>query len=332
MRSSQKLDALFQAKVSDGEEEEEPALGWKCFALSHKDSIYIFVVPPYFCRSPKEGERSETDGPSSFVLPVVLLHCNQEVLMDPDPAQQAPHTRHPDVYEHLPLSVHHTITLHTPQQTQRDDHLTALCSTLQTVHFSSYLRTLHSALNHSKSVPPSDFLAGLGICEESVFSVDLTPLVAALCQHSTVKLRPTVVPEQEPLLAIGCSPPLPPQMLCHLLSSVSMRASSFCRLFKDGEAEEEEKEELKGAPPHCQNWKAEIEQAFRGYLAELGLTDVPLCGGYYWLKPTGVREAQLGRNSPKRKVCVGLGVGLSMGCIEVKLQPKLVKAQQLCAC
>ena len=86
-------------------EDDSTQHGWKCFAQSQQDSLFMFVVPAYFSLHPDARERDDdSDSPQAFSLPVILLCCNQQILMDPDPAQQAPPILQPDAYQHLSLS------------------------------------------------------------------------------------------------------------------------------------------------------------------------------------------------------------------------------------
>ena len=237
-------------------------MGWRCFALSQDENTYIFFVPTYFSRYPNGGGEGVE---SPFVLPVILLHCGQQILMDPDLTQQ------PDLYHHLPLSTDRI--LHAPQKAILDQNLSQQVANLKKMHFSAYLHTVHSALNQGTHIVPRDFLAGLAICEQTVLSVDLSPLIAALCRHTSANVH------EEDELGDETSP-LSTEMLCHLLETLSAKIPSACWLSPWSE------EDDASIPSRCKKWKGEIEQSFLGYLGNLGLVGVPNCDGYYWLKDT----------------------------------------------
>ena len=273
--------------------------GWKCFAQSQQDSLFMFLVPAYFSLHPDTREREDdSDSPQAFSLPVVLLCCHQQILMDPDPAQPAPPILQPDVYQHLSLSP--------PQQQATssggsfpEDGLAQLVSKLRVIHFSSYLHTMHSTLLSRSQLTQEDFLSALTVCRQTSLSVDLTPLIAALCPHASTHLPATIGEVYQK------SVPMNTEVLCHLLEALLSRRQSNCQVCH---APREP-----SSAPHCTLWKSEVDQAFSGYLAELGFVGVPECGGYYWLNTGHERE------HPKVGgvvgVCVweGEGGGLNMG-------------------
>ena len=237
-------------------------LSWKCFAQCQEDSLYMFFVPAYFSllSDTMEGEQ-DADSPQTYVLPVLLLHCSQQILLDPDPAQLAPPTLQPDVYEHLSPSQPYASAPH------QEDGLSQLVSKLRMMYFSSYLQTIHSTLQGGSRLTPQDFLTALTVCRQTILSIDLTPLIAALCPHASVHLRQNTAKE---------SAPASTETLCYLLEALASHRKSSCLVSPNLDVESF------SSTPHCTKWKSEVDQVFAGYLTELGFTGVPECGGYYW--------------------------------------------------
>ena len=214
-----------------------------------ENAVFLVLVPNNFVRGPassldgvdederegesRENEEEEEEGEreggrmqsSGFFLPLLLLHCDLELLLDPDPAMPLPPSLSPDVFQHLTLalscspspSIPQSSTQATPTptpspQTSVDsstavketlDPLTrlyscllreGLCnfvSRLRALHFSSYLHAIHTTLAHKHTVPPSAFQAAADICGRLTLSLDCTPLVGALCRHSLLSLLPS---------------------------------------------------------------------------------------------------------------------------------------------
>lgn len=238
----------------------------KCFALHQENDIYVFFIPSYFSSLSSSGEFS------ALVLPLLLLHCSQEVLMDPDPAQPDLPLLLPDVYHHLTLTA--TTLQPSPGNKQAaiplQGYMLQLVLKLQAIHVSSYLHTIHYAMCREIPVSPHDFLSGMDICDKTVLSVDFTPLIAALCHHATARL-PWEGDSSENKPAS-----LQTEMLCQLLVSVlSKMQSTFWLSLRDPELM---------LVSHCEKWSGEVEKTFQDYLIEAGFQGVPCREGYYWLK------------------------------------------------
>ena len=226
-------------------------MGWRCLAKipsEEENAVCLFLVTDVFFRGSStngtnfnvgnkieeegeeekdggEGERKEEeekdDLPSEpFFLPLLLLHCDQDILMDPDPATPTPPTLLPDIFQHLTLALSHSpspsftqalSTLATPITTPTpsplasidantlknspdplaklysslaNESLGKLVSKLRALHFSSYLHAIHTTLTHKHPVPPAGFYSAVDICAQTTVSLDCTPLVGALCRHS----------------------------------------------------------------------------------------------------------------------------------------------------
>ena len=273
--------------------EDSTELTWKCFAQCQENSLYMFFVPAYFSLlSDTTEEEQDADSPQTFVLPVLLLHCSQQILLDPDPAQLAPPTLQPDVYEPLSPSQPFASASH------QEDGLSQLVSKLRVMYFSSYLQTMHSTLLGGSRLTPQDFLTALTVCKRTTLSIDLTPLIAALCPHASVHLPQNTAEE---------SAPVSTETLCYLLEALASHRKSSCLVSPNLEVESS------SSTPHCIKWKSEVDQVFADYLMELGLTEVPECGGYYWLN-TAIAPC-LGSHERKHSdvsvcVCVCVGVGV----------------------
>ena len=296
----------------------------------------MFLIPMVFCRrvpteefettmfedagSKGEGEdnrgkksQAETQGDAAaiFVLPVVLLHCHQDILLDPDPANPNPPSQLPDLYQHLTLHLSHSpsppsssssssssssfITqdvTNSPQSSLKsaaqpnalerlytalaNEGLRKFVSKLRAIHFSSYLHSLHTTLTQKKPVPPDGFYAAIEICKRSTLSIDCTSLVAAFCRHAQARLQPPLASETERVEAKDTS--VSSDLLAQLLEGISSKAQSHCKVSYVDSADC-----LPGST-HCVRWEGELEQMFKYYLFEVGFEKVPHCEGYYWLR------------------------------------------------
>ena len=226
--------------------EDYTELGWRCFAQCQDDNLYMFFVPAYFSLPSDTADGDwDADSPQPFILPVLLLHCSQQVLLDPDPAQLVLPTLQPDVYEHFSLSQPLGNGPHL------EDTLSQLVSKLRAMYYSSYLQTIHSTLLSGSQLTPQDFLTALNVCRQTTLSIDLTPLIGALCPHASVHLPQNAAEE---------SAPLSTETLCHLLETLASRRKSSCLVSPNLEME------TSSFTPHCVKWKSEVDQAFVGYL------------------------------------------------------------------
>ena len=264
-------------------EEDSNTRGWQCFSLGLEGSNVLFFIPSYFSRHGpcnEEGGDPTQDSPSAFVFPLILLHCSQDLLIDPDPAQPDPPIIQPDVYQHLPFSsTESTSSLPLQRPPHLPPNVSELVSKLSVLHLSSYLHTIHSVLRRDLPIQPKDFVNALGVCEKTIHAVNCTPLIAALCQHTVV-----TTPHGE---GEGSTSPLPTELLCQLHSAVSSKLPSSCRLSPRCE------ELTSSSPPWCEEWREEIEETFQRYVDGLGFLKVPRCPGYYWLSRVKEGEEEL---------------------------------------
>lgn len=217
-------------------------MGWKCFAMTPTDeenTICMLLIPNTLSREPTtmesaletdnvmkncDGEEKEGDElreeiiisppPAVFFLPLLLLHCDQEIILDPDPATPNPPSLLPDIFQRLtlqtpqsppsplspssfPPTVPHlsidNTTSEPPEPLQNlysslaNETLCMLVSKIRALHFSSYLHALQTTLTRRYPVPPDGFQSAVNICTRSTLSIDCTPLVGALCRHSSIK-------------------------------------------------------------------------------------------------------------------------------------------------
>lgn len=259
-------------------ESREPTL-WKCFTLAEDDSICMMFVAKFFCSSSScvadsgwtvDDTTQKKIGQQQFVLPIVLMQCNQAHVMDVDPAR-------PDIPTLLPDS--HTHMVLTTNQIPDFGSLTLISTQLSTVHKSSYLNTLHAALLQNITVQPQDFQAALEICNQTVLSIDVTPLIAGLCSHSFTKL----LSDHDTSAIVGCGAPLSTEVLCELLTAVQSKKTGSCtvslREADEGDSDDDDKKDVS----KCDLIYSEINQAFSRYLSEFGFSAVPQCPAHFWL-------------------------------------------------
>ena len=327
---------------------ETAALGWKCFATiqdSDESSVYMILVPSIFFR----GEEIETEQSAStvnkeggkltaenggkvvpgetqvgnalaiFVLPVILLHCHQDILMDPDPATPNPPSLLPDIYQRLhlspssssssPSSVFSSASSITTQDTPSlqsslsageppsslqqfyttlaSDGLRSIVSKLRAVHFSSYLYSVHTALLLNQPLPPLAFSTAINICRSTALSIDCTSLIATVCRHAQVELQSlntshTQLPTQS---ASGRGS----DILAYLLEHLSSSGQSHCRVSFT------ELGDCLAGVAHCLQREGELAAMFRQYLLKVGFEEVPGCEGYYWLRGENAEESLVGK-------------------------------------
>ena len=210
----------------------------------------IFVATNFF--------PSGTDG--NTVLPIVLLQCAQSILVDRDPTQREVFSLSPDVYRHLPLTASHALL---PSVTSS---LADVLDQLHRIHVSSYLHTLNMALKRRLPLISQDFHVGIGVCEQAVLSVDVTPMMAALCSHSMVLITGSESRD---------STPLSTDHLCQLLEDSLSKKTGVCLV-----AMKEEDEDSQGT---CSSWKTDVDASFMKYLHNAGFQEVPQCPTHFWL-------------------------------------------------
>lgn len=253
------LSKMFESK--------HPTL-WKCFSLAEDDSVCMIFIGKFFC-SDSEGSAGDTtpekSGHRQFVLPVILMHCNQSHVMDVDPARPDVPPRMPDSHTHMVLGSNQIPDLGS---------LTSFSNQLSTIHKSSYLNTLHAALLQNIAVLPQDFQAAVEICSRTVLSIDVTPLIAGLCSHSVTKLMNGSDPVTEH------SAPLNTEILCELLTAVLSKKMCSCSVSLKQPSESDDDEIISSK---CDLLHSDINQAFSRYLSKLGFSSVPKCPAHFWL-------------------------------------------------
>ena len=230
---------------------------WQSYTISHEDTVIQVCLPNMFYLAVGEEK--------TYVLPIVILECELAILMDPDPSQREPMSKQPDMFIHCPL-----ISSSPPKNVGTT--LTQLLSSLNTAHLSSYLDVVHTALLQGQDISRLEFITGLQVCSRAKISVDLTPLVASLCAHSSTS---------PPTNATPTSAPLNTETLCSLLEGVVSRLNWRCGVSP-----------LMGDPllesSYCSLWKEEVGGAFSYNLSSSQFVPVPRCHGYYYWLDVGV--------------------------------------------
>ena len=249
------------SNLSNRFESRHPTL-WKCFTLAEDDTVCMILVAKFFCSS-ADDPPTERSG-QRYVLPIILMQCNQSHVMDIDPAR-------PDVPPLLPDSHTHMVLGEGRLPDNMGD-LTSITSQVSTIHKSSYLNTLHTALVKNITVQPLDFQAALLVCERTVLSIDITPLIGSLCSHSIT----TLLGESN---MTGCSSitPLKTEILCELLTAVLSKKSGRCCVSLQQIDNDE------SGVSQCGLLHSDINRAFGRYLSELGFSAVPQCPAHFWL-------------------------------------------------
>lgn len=224
---------------------------WRCFSLKHKDSVFVFVAPSYLSR---------VKGISQAVMPLLLLHCCKQTVLDPDPAEFDPPGQHPDVY--CPLLLCGGPGGEDPSMS----HLDHLIVRLKNIYHSSYLHTIHTALRQRQTCASEDFALSMGLCSTATVPVFCTSLVGGLCPHALLWQ-----PGDQ-----GTPTPVAANKLCQLLEGVTeVPQTSKWRVSL-------QQENPSPGPAHCQDWGPEVEEALGNILCEEGFRVVPLNSGYYW--------------------------------------------------
>lgn len=247
----------------------------------------MIFVAKFFCnyvgsdRCSSGSGSTQIDG-QHFVLPVIVMQCNQSHIMDIDPTQ-------PDIPV-LPPDSHTHMVFGTSQAPVLGD-LTSIYDQLSVIHKSSYLTTLHTALVQNVPVLPGDFQAALEICSKTALSVDITPLIAGLCSHSVTKLT-------SDSNISDCSAPLNTELLCELLTAVSSKRRGSCSISLKKQTFSEDSDD---SVSQCDLLCDGINLAFHKYLTEIGFSAVPKCPAHFWL------------NDPTTTVGGGRGEGHVVG-------------------
>ncbi len=230
---------------------------WTCGAVSagDDDAVIVVLLPRQFYW--RRG------GSDAALLPVILLHYTLDLNSEPSAKHQV------DTFLHFDL-------LTPPSLAAMPPSMQTLLTQLFSLHRASYVQLVHSALAREWPLSRSDFLTGLQVCRSSSLSVDLTPLVAALCQHS-VTFFPADA-EKAGSDWVECHAPLQSEELCRLLSSALSKLTRTCSLRGEEGREEDH------TPSHCDLCTQQVNQALRRYLQVMGFRPVALCGpAHFWL-------------------------------------------------
>ena len=238
---------------------------WRCFSLQHEDSVFGFVVPYYL---------SQVKGIPQVVMPLLLLHCSKQMVLDPDPAELDPQTQPPDAYHPFLLTESPGGGQETSSFVSHTDHLIVR---LKNVYHSCYLHTLHTALRRLLNYAPSDFALSMGVCRTAVVPVPCTHLIGGLCPHALL----WQVGDQGVAVPVTTT-----NKLCQLLEGVvdvSAQTSRWRVSLQEGNSP------LTG-PAHCEDWGLEVERALWNVLNEEGFRAVPLNSGYYWYSGRNIEK------------------------------------------
>lgn len=245
---------------------------WTCAAVSagESDSVTVFLWPWRFffqaCGDVVSGKRSA-------VLPILLLHTTQTHILHPGDAspQQA------DVYLSFDLQRSPRVLDEVAPVVR------GLLTQLLSLHTSCYLELLQSSLAEQLPLCSHDYLAGLEVCHSTPLSVDVTPLLAALCTHCLTSFQP-----EEGVSSFHDQPPQPEEgvsklpdvsTLCQLLSSALSRLAWTCSVKQKVEGREDF-----NTSPHCSLYTNQLNEAFRHHLEGVGFRPVPHCGpSHYWM-------------------------------------------------
>lgn len=158
LHSSEKLRSLFE--LVDFDTTAESAI-WTCGAVNTGNVVTILLLPRQFYW--------RQDASSTALLPVILLQCT----LDSDPAT----TTQGDTFLHYDLVT-------PPLLSAVAESMQPMLSQLSSLHTRCYLHLIHMALTQHWALASADYLTGLEICRSSSLSVDITPLLAALCSHA----------------------------------------------------------------------------------------------------------------------------------------------------
>ena len=230
------------------------SIPWKCFSLRNKDSVLVFVAPRYLSR---------VKGIPQAIFPLLLLHCNKQMVLDPDPAEVDVPSQPPDIY--CPFMLCEDMGAGDPMS-----HLDSLITRLKNMYYSSYLHTIHIALQQCQICDPKDFDLSMTLCRTVTVPVAYTPLVGGLCPHALL----WQVGEQGMPISVAAN------KVCQLLEGVTEASSSSSQISKWKVSL------LAGSPhsspTHCQDWGPEVEKALLNILQKEGFREVTSNSGYYW--------------------------------------------------
>lgn len=226
------------------------SLLWRCFAFSEDESLSLIFAPCFLCSTPQSD---------AVCFPLVLMYTNLSSLMD-----SADNNLPSDIFiNKLFSNEDHSLTPPTI--------LSELSSKLENFHKISYLHSIYSILRQDGFLNVRDIAQGLKVCDVSEISVDITPLVVAICKH--IKF---------------CDNNL-------------INTDSVSKLLeKLGDQRQSDQEfpiclSLDWTSNNCHKRREEIKNIFKSILSDLSLHSINNMDGYYWhsLKqelPTAAKE------------------------------------------
>lgn len=166
-------------------------------------------------------------------------------------------------------------------------------SNLKRVHHLSYLYSMHNALQISGgfSVNESDLRKGLSICMSVPITVDVTPLLIAICKH-------VLVCGEEEREEGGERGKVNSSILSHLLECLGSHKNPLYKrvAVSDGEGEDEE---------ICERRESEIGEMLRSFLSELGFHTIQSSmNGYFWHSDDVHNRSLLEKEVSTVSICV----------------------------
>lgn len=233
---------------------------WRCFSLRHKDAVFCFVIPYYLSR---------VKGIPQASMPLLLLHCSKQMVLDPDPAELNPPAQPPDAYHPFQLAENPGGG---PGDLSLTSHTNHLIVRLKNVYHSCHLHTLHTALRQSMAYAPDDFALGLSVCKTAVVPISCTPLVGGLCPHAQLWQQGG---DQGAADSVAME-----NKLCQLLEGFMVEASGHAPRWRVSLVQEGDSPPA--GPAHCGDWGREMGAALLRVLYKEGFRKVPKNSGYYW--------------------------------------------------
>lgn len=237
LKSSEELQDLFLLVDFEGTGD---SATWICGAVSADEVVTMLLLPKQFWYHARTG---------STILPVVILQYTQQLNPDPSVSGQIDSCQHFDL-------------LSSPVLSTMAAFMKEVLTQLSFFHTSCYLQAMHFALTQHLPFCSQDYLTCLQVCKTSILSVDLTPLLAALCPHTRSDM-------------------LTSDVLCQLLTAALSRKAWSCSVARA--------EEGGGVWPqedsaYCSNSTQQINATFRQHLLKVGFQGVPQCGPtHFWL-------------------------------------------------
>ena len=253
LRASTHLQPLFA--LSAFESTAESAM-WKCGAVNDGDTIIVILLPRRFYWN---GDVTE-----SALLPILLLQYTLDLNLDLSTSQ------HVDAFLHFDLTT-------TPSFAEVPSSMKRLLTQLSSLHTTCYLQLVDMALREQWVLSSHDFLAGLQVCQSTTLSLDLTPLVAGLCNHAVTWFPATDSEGSEDKCEERFQhPPILSETLCRILTSALSKRMWTCSVRME--------EEVKEADSKCDLHTQQVNQALQQCLQELGFRPVPQSGPtHFWL-------------------------------------------------